>query len=230
MRLLLVEDSERLRHALAPLLAGAGYALDQAADGAEALAYLERYDYAVVVLDLMLPKVDGLEVLRTMRARGNPARVLVLSARDQVQDRVAALDRGAYDYHRETAGVLAIHLDRPGGALEGEHLRQRHRAAVVARQRRCSKRRGIVAQVLGAAHQQRYAAVAVEQAAGRHAFDPRAQLVLDRRHRQALQGPALALLWGQPATRRRPEAVRTRSRSRTAYPGPAGCRRTRRWH
>lgn len=98
MRLLLVEDSERLRHALAPLLAGAGYALDQAADGAEALAYLERYDYAVVVLDLMLPKVDGLEVLRTMRARGNPARVLVLSARDQVQDRVAALDRGADDY------------------------------------------------------------------------------------------------------------------------------------
>lgn len=98
MRLLLVEDSERLRHALAPLLAGAGYALDQAVDGAEALAYLERYDYAVVVLDLMLPKVDGLEVLRRMRARANPARVLVLSARDQVQDRVAALDRGADDY------------------------------------------------------------------------------------------------------------------------------------
>lgn len=98
MRLLLVEDSERLRQALVPLLVAAGHAVDTAADGALALAYLDRYDYAVVVLDLMLPRLDGLEVLRTMRARGNRARVLVLSARDQVQDRVAALDRGADDY------------------------------------------------------------------------------------------------------------------------------------
>ncbi len=98
MRVLLVEDSERLRQALVPLLGAAGHAVDTAADGIEALAYLERYDYAVVVLDLMLPRLDGLEVLRTMRARGNRARVLVLSARDQVQDRVAALDRGADDY------------------------------------------------------------------------------------------------------------------------------------
>lgn len=98
MRVLLVEDSERLRQALVPLLGAAGHAVDIAADGIEALAYLERYDYAVVVLDLMVPRLDGLEVLRTMRARGNRARVLVLSARDQVQDRVAALDRGADDY------------------------------------------------------------------------------------------------------------------------------------
>lgn len=98
MRVLLVEDSERLRQALVPLLGAAGHAVDTAVDGVEALAYLERYDYAVVVLDLMLPRLDGLEVLRTMRARGNRARVLVLSARDQVQDRVAALDRGADDY------------------------------------------------------------------------------------------------------------------------------------
>ena len=98
MRLLLVEDSERLRQALVPLLVAAGHAVDTAADGALALAYLDRYDYAVVVLDLMLPRLDGLEVLRTMRARGKRARVLVLSARDQVQDRVAALDRGADDY------------------------------------------------------------------------------------------------------------------------------------
>lgn len=98
MRLLLVEDSERLRHALIPVLSAAGYAVDAAADGAEGLGYLEAYDYAVVVLDLMLPKVDGLGVLQAMRARGNPARVLVLSARDQVQDRVNALDRGADDY------------------------------------------------------------------------------------------------------------------------------------
>lgn len=98
MRLLLVEDSERLRHAMRPLLVGAGYAVDEAADGAEALAFLESFDYAVVVLDLMLPKIDGLGVLRALRARGNPARVLVLSARDQVPDRVAALDQGADDY------------------------------------------------------------------------------------------------------------------------------------
>jgi two-component system copper resistance phosphate regulon response regulator CusR len=98
MRLLLVEDSERLRHALIPTLSAAGYAVDAAADGAEALGYLEGYDYAVVVLDLMLPKIDGLGVLQAMRARGNPARVLVLSARDQVRDRVNALDRGADDY------------------------------------------------------------------------------------------------------------------------------------
>ena len=98
MRLLIVEDSTALRESLAEALAGNGYAVDAAADGAQALSYIETYDYDLLVLDLMLPKVDGLDVLRALRAKSSPARVLILSARDQVEDRVAALNLGADDY------------------------------------------------------------------------------------------------------------------------------------
>ena len=98
MRLLLVEDSAALRDSLAAALASEGYAVDAAADGHAALAFLAHYAYDLVVLDLMLPGVDGLEVLRELRRKKQPARVLVLSARDQVGDRVGALDLGADDY------------------------------------------------------------------------------------------------------------------------------------
>lgn len=98
MRLLLVEDSQRLREGLQTALAGAGFAVDAAADGAAALAYLDAYDYPLLVLDLGLPKVDGMAVLARLREGGKPTRVLVLSARDQVADRVQALDAGADDY------------------------------------------------------------------------------------------------------------------------------------
>ncbi|MEQ8233335.1 MAG: response regulator transcription factor [Gammaproteobacteria bacterium] len=98
MRLLLVEDSQTLREKLHAWLAGQGWSVDEAADGAAAIAYIDAYDYAMVLLDLGLPRVDGLAVLAHLRAAGSRARVLVLSARDQVSDRVAALDRGADDY------------------------------------------------------------------------------------------------------------------------------------
>ena len=98
MKVLIVEDSELLAQALDRRLAQDGHACDVAADGEAALAYLQRYAYDAVVLDLMLPRRDGLDVLRTYRTDGGTAPVLVLSARDQVGDRVGALDAGADDY------------------------------------------------------------------------------------------------------------------------------------
>lgn len=98
MRLLLVEDSERLRTDLAKALTVSGYAVDVAASVREARAFVGHYDYDLLVLDLMLPDGDGLEVLAWLRRGPCSTRVLVLSARDQVNDRVLALERGADDY------------------------------------------------------------------------------------------------------------------------------------
>ena len=98
MKILLVDDSERLRRALGQGLKKLGHAVDLAGDGEEGLALAETYEYDIVVLDLMLPGVPGLEVLRQLRARGRPASVLILSARDRVEDRVKGLQMGADDY------------------------------------------------------------------------------------------------------------------------------------
>lgn len=98
MKLLLVEDSERLRTTLARGLAAEGFAVDEAVDGAQALEFVRRYEYELMVLDLMLPRLDGLAVLRAIAGKSERPRVLVLSARDQVADRIEALDRGADDY------------------------------------------------------------------------------------------------------------------------------------
>ena len=98
MKLLLVEDSERLRGTLQHGLRGAGFTVDAAADGIEARGFLASYEYELVVLDLMLPRLDGLGVLRSLPAGGRRPRVLVLSARDQVGDRIEALNAGADDY------------------------------------------------------------------------------------------------------------------------------------
>lgn len=98
MKLLLVEDSERLRATLARGLAAAGFTVDVAGDGVEAMRYLTEYDYDSMVLDLGLPRLDGFGVLRELPKGGERPRVLVLSARDQVGDRVAALNAGADDY------------------------------------------------------------------------------------------------------------------------------------
>jgi DNA-binding response OmpR family regulator len=98
MKLLLVEDSQRLRATLARGLRAAGFTVDVACDGVEANGYLAGYDYDFVVLDLGLPRLDGFGVLRALPDGGERARVLVLSARDQVNDRIAALDAGADDY------------------------------------------------------------------------------------------------------------------------------------
>ncbi len=98
MRVLLVEDYEPLRKSLELGLCEAGYALDVAADGEEGLWYALGNDYDVIVLDLMLPGVDGLSILQKLRARKKDAPVLILTARDTVQDRVTGLDCGADDY------------------------------------------------------------------------------------------------------------------------------------
>lgn len=98
MRLLLVEDSARLAAGLSSSLAAEGFAIDHAADGRAALDLLRHNEYEVMILDLMLPQVPGMEVLRTLRSSDVPTRVLVLSARDQIEDRVEALNIGADDY------------------------------------------------------------------------------------------------------------------------------------
>ncbi len=98
MKLLLVEDSDRLRQTLQHGLQGAGFTVDAASDGVEACAFLGSYGYELVVLDLMLPRLDGIGVLRSLPTGGQRPRVLVLSARDQVADRIEALNAGADDY------------------------------------------------------------------------------------------------------------------------------------
>jgi two-component system copper resistance phosphate regulon response regulator CusR len=98
MKLLLVEDSQRLRDTLARGLRAAGFTVDIAADGVEANGFLAGFDYDFVLLDLGLPRMDGFGVLRALPEGGARPRVLVLSARDQVGDRIEALNAGADDY------------------------------------------------------------------------------------------------------------------------------------
>lgn len=98
MKLLLVEDSERLRQTLRHGLQGAGFIVDATSDGVAARGFLASYDYELVVLDLMLPRLDGIGVLHGLPAGGRRPRVLVLSARDQIPDRIEALNAGADDY------------------------------------------------------------------------------------------------------------------------------------
>lgn len=98
MRLLLVEDDPVLGDGVQAALTGQGYAVDWTVDGRQAQIALEAVAYAAVVLDLRLPKISGLDVLRGLRARGDKTPVLILTARDTVADRVAGLDSGADDY------------------------------------------------------------------------------------------------------------------------------------
>ena len=98
MRVLIVEDYEPVRDAVAVGLREAGFAVDAAADGEDGLWYATSNEYDVIVLDLMLPKVDGLCILSRLREGKHHARILILSARDTVDDRVKGLNLGADDY------------------------------------------------------------------------------------------------------------------------------------
>jgi DNA-binding response OmpR family regulator len=98
MRLLLIEDFRPLRQYVAKGLREAGFAVDTSGDGEEGLWYAISNDYDVVILDLMLPGIDGLEILKKLRAKGRNSHVLILTAKDRVEDRVAGLDLGADDY------------------------------------------------------------------------------------------------------------------------------------
>ncbi len=98
MRLLLAEDEKSLSDALVAILSHANYSVDAVYDGQEALDYLEYGEYDGVILDIMMPKADGLTVLRTIRAAGNAVPVLLLTAKGEIDDRVEGLDAGADDY------------------------------------------------------------------------------------------------------------------------------------
>lgn len=98
MRLLLIEDYRLLRESLTKGLREAGFAVDSTGDGAEGLWYAQGNDYDVIILDLMLPGMDGLSILKKLRAEGRQSHVLILTAKDTLDDRVTGLDLGADDY------------------------------------------------------------------------------------------------------------------------------------
>ena len=98
MRILVAEDEVRLGLVLAQGLSEAQYTVDLARDGEEALAFERAASYDAIVLDVLLPRLDGLEVCRRLRARGTGTPILFLTARDTVKDRVVGLDSGGDDY------------------------------------------------------------------------------------------------------------------------------------
>src|ERR1043165_10044747 len=98
MRVLIVEDSETLRESLRTGLAREGFAVDVAGDGRAGLSYARNNPYDVLVLDLMLPLLDGMGVRAGLREKQDRPHVLVLTARDRIEDRVQGLDAGADDY------------------------------------------------------------------------------------------------------------------------------------
>lgn len=143
MRLLVVEDSPNLGHDLREALTRDGHAVDLAADGKLAQEFLRNFDYDAMVLDLMIPLIDGWSVLRWLQTRESRPRVLVLSARDQVDDRVEALHLGADDYmvkpfayNELVARLLAlgrrsVHSDDPVLRIGPLEIHSRARQAAV---------------------------------------------------------------------------------------------------
>ncbi|MCA9410361.1 MAG: response regulator transcription factor [Candidatus Omnitrophica bacterium] len=98
MKVLVVEDSRRLRTYIKAGLEDVGYAVDTADDGEEGLWLAQSNEYDAIVLDLMLPKMDGIQVLQQLRKDGIGTHVLILTAKDTVEDRVVGLEQGADDY------------------------------------------------------------------------------------------------------------------------------------
>lgn len=98
MRLLLAEDEKSLSRALVTILGKSHYTVDAVYDGEEALEYLETGNYDGAILDIMMPKMDGLTVLKHLRQRGNLMPVLLLTAKSEIDDKVEGLDLGANDY------------------------------------------------------------------------------------------------------------------------------------
>ena len=98
MRILVVEDEKRLNRIISEALEDEGYSVDSCFNGLDALDYAAGADYDVIILDIMMPRMDGLEVVRRLRAGGNSTPVLFLTARDSVADRVTGLESGG-DYY-----------------------------------------------------------------------------------------------------------------------------------
>ena len=98
MRILICEDEIDLADGLSTILKGNKYSVDVVYDGEEALNYLEAENYDAVILDIMMPKVDGITVLKTIRENGNSIPVIMLTAKSQLDDKIIGLDSGADDY------------------------------------------------------------------------------------------------------------------------------------
>lgn len=98
MRLLLAEDEKSLSKAIVTILKKNNYTVDAAYDGMEALAYIDINEYDGIILDVMMPRLDGIGVLKKLRAQGNVTPVIMLTAKAEVEDKVLGLDTGANDY------------------------------------------------------------------------------------------------------------------------------------
>ena len=98
MKLLLAEDERSLSKALTAILEHNGYTVDAVYDGVEALEYLEMGEYDGLILDIMMPRMDGMTALQKIRKQGNQIPILMLTAKSEVDDKVAGLDNGANDY------------------------------------------------------------------------------------------------------------------------------------
>ena len=98
MRVLLAEDEKALSKALVTILERNNYSVDAVYDGESALEYLENDNYDIAILDIMMPKIDGLTVLKNVRKRNNLIPILLLTAKSEVDDKVEGLDAGANDY------------------------------------------------------------------------------------------------------------------------------------
>ena len=98
MRILLAEDERSLSRAVVALLERSNYSVDAVFDGVEALEYLASGNYDALILDIMMPRLDGLSVLKRLREQGNPIPVLILTAKSEIDDKVEGLDAGANDY------------------------------------------------------------------------------------------------------------------------------------
>lgn len=98
MKILLADDEKSLVRALSTILSRNNYTVDCAYNGEEALSFLENGEYDAAILDIMMPKLDGVEVLKKIRAKGNSVPVILLTAKSEVEDKVNGLDSGADDY------------------------------------------------------------------------------------------------------------------------------------
>ncbi|MGI9202428.1 MAG: response regulator [Woeseiaceae bacterium] len=121
MRLLVIEDDDTVRESLCRQLSEAGFGIEQAADGKEGLYFALEYPIDLAIVDLGLPEMSGLEVIRELREKGKTYPILILTARDRWQDKVDGLDAGADDYvvkpfhYEEVSARVNALLRRSGG-------------------------------------------------------------------------------------------------------------------
>lgn len=108
MRLLLIEDNDRLRETLSTGLRAQGYTVDTAADGLEGWRLASEAEHDLIILDRMMPGMDGIEILRRLRTSGSSLPILMLTARDAVPDRVEGIDAGADDYLTKPFAVAEL--------------------------------------------------------------------------------------------------------------------------